>query len=251
MDVPHATGGHHKKKWKEYLLEFCMIFLAVTLSFFAENTREHYVEGQREKEYARSLYNDLRIDTFTIRRTLQEKRWAGQKIDSLQQILEQNTVAQHNELLYYYERVLFLFDVFTAQDVTYKQLVSSGNFRYFKKVDLYKRLSDYYNLYSRYEAMALAGSAGIDDFYTLEAQWFNAGDMRSLYATNPHNFYEVLHRPTRRFAPVRLSAYHRNLLILKAEQMQSANRASIFFLEALQGNATALLQELKAEYHLK
>src|SRR2546430_3170722 len=34
---------HHvtdKKKWGEYFLEFLMIFLAVTLGFFAENIRE-------------------------------------------------------------------------------------------------------------------------------------------------------------------------------------------------------------------
>ena len=41
MEVHHHPDLHHeKKKWKEYFLEFLMIFLAVTLGFIAENIRE-------------------------------------------------------------------------------------------------------------------------------------------------------------------------------------------------------------------
>jgi hypothetical protein len=41
MEVHHHPDLHHeKKKFKEYLLEFVMIFLAVTLGFFAETIRE-------------------------------------------------------------------------------------------------------------------------------------------------------------------------------------------------------------------
>ena len=42
MEVHHHPGPHHgKKQWREYFLEFMMIFLAVTLGFLAENLREH------------------------------------------------------------------------------------------------------------------------------------------------------------------------------------------------------------------
>ena len=40
MEVHHHPNLHHTgKHWKEYFLEFLMIFLAVTLWFFAENIR--------------------------------------------------------------------------------------------------------------------------------------------------------------------------------------------------------------------
>ena len=43
MEVHHHPDLHHKpKKWKEYFLEFLMIFLAVTMGFFADNIREAY-----------------------------------------------------------------------------------------------------------------------------------------------------------------------------------------------------------------
>ena len=45
MEVHHHPDLHHKKKnFTEYFLEFLMIFLAVTLGFFAENVREHFDE---------------------------------------------------------------------------------------------------------------------------------------------------------------------------------------------------------------
>ena len=48
MEVHHHPDLHHKpKKWKEYFLEFLMIFLAVTLGFFAENIREYFSEAKK------------------------------------------------------------------------------------------------------------------------------------------------------------------------------------------------------------
>ena len=45
MEVHHHPDLHHKRKhFREYLVEFFMIFLAVTMGFFAESIREHYVE---------------------------------------------------------------------------------------------------------------------------------------------------------------------------------------------------------------
>ena len=68
MEVHHSHhhGGHQTKKWKEYITEFLMLFTAVTLGFFAENQREHYIEHLREKQYMQSLYEDLKKDTTEL-----------------------------------------------------------------------------------------------------------------------------------------------------------------------------------------
>jgi hypothetical protein len=48
MEVHHHPDLHHRrKKFKEYLLEFVMIFLAVTMGFIAENVREGIGDGKR------------------------------------------------------------------------------------------------------------------------------------------------------------------------------------------------------------
>ena len=43
MEVHHPHHPTHKKKWSEYIIEFVMLFAAVTLGFFAENVREHQI----------------------------------------------------------------------------------------------------------------------------------------------------------------------------------------------------------------
>src|SRR5450432_4322231 len=63
MEVHHHPDLHHKKKhWKEYFLEFLMIFLAVTMSFFAESLRERISDTTKEYDYIKSLISDLGDD---------------------------------------------------------------------------------------------------------------------------------------------------------------------------------------------
>jgi hypothetical protein len=47
MEVHHHPHVE-KKNFKEYFLEFSMIFLAVMLGFFAENLREYFADRGKE-----------------------------------------------------------------------------------------------------------------------------------------------------------------------------------------------------------
>ena len=66
MEVHHHPHVPHSKKFKEYFLEFLMIFLAVTMGFFAESLREHMSETKKEKEYIRGIVSDLSADTSKL-----------------------------------------------------------------------------------------------------------------------------------------------------------------------------------------
>jgi len=55
----HPHNVTHPKKWSEYLLEFLMIFLAVTLGFIAENIHEHSVEIKATKGHLRTFQGEL------------------------------------------------------------------------------------------------------------------------------------------------------------------------------------------------
>ncbi len=49
MEVHHHGHVHEKKKWKEYVFQFLMLFLAVFCGFLAEYQLEHVIENSREK----------------------------------------------------------------------------------------------------------------------------------------------------------------------------------------------------------
>src|SRR5215467_8364072 len=65
MEIHHPKV--EKKSFKEYFLEGLMIFLAVTLGFFAENLREKISNHEREINYMHGIVSDLKADTSTIR----------------------------------------------------------------------------------------------------------------------------------------------------------------------------------------
>jgi hypothetical protein len=60
MEDKHDKAG--VRGWKKYALEFLMMFLAVTLGFFAENIRQDFEERAHERQYMRSLCDDLALD---------------------------------------------------------------------------------------------------------------------------------------------------------------------------------------------
>ena len=67
----HPHHVTHKKKWKEYLLEFFMLFLAVFFGFVAENTREHLTDNSKGHEYISAFQKDLVNDTLNITNWIQ------------------------------------------------------------------------------------------------------------------------------------------------------------------------------------
>jgi hypothetical protein len=84
MEVHHHPDVHHKrKKFKEYFFEFLMIFLAVTLGFFAEGLREHIGDRTKEKEYMTSLVQELKYDTSHYGKVLNTIDRLKPQLDSL------------------------------------------------------------------------------------------------------------------------------------------------------------------------
>lgn len=69
MEVHHHSHST-PKKWKHYIWEFFMLFIAVFCGFLAENQREHFVEHSREKQFMQSLVEDLETDTAELKRAI-------------------------------------------------------------------------------------------------------------------------------------------------------------------------------------
>src|SRR5579863_9590326 len=103
MEVHHHPDVHHKKKnFKEYFLEFLMIFLAVTMGFFAESIREHLVEKSKEKGYMREIVENLKYDTIRCRVNAKKNLNLIAGMDSLRNELKQAIKGNINANALYY-----------------------------------------------------------------------------------------------------------------------------------------------------
>src|SRR5690348_9976793 len=108
MEVHNHPHLHHTKKWIDYIFEFFMVFFAVVLGLLFENLREHYVEHQRAKEYAQSLYNDLRNDAEIIDSLITFKKWRSRKLDSLMIVTTPSVIETSVPQAYYYSCYLVI-----------------------------------------------------------------------------------------------------------------------------------------------
>lgn len=251
MEIHHPHHVHHDKKWKDHVFEFIMLFLAVTAGFFVENQREHYIEHLREKQYARSLYDDLKIDTAILQRVMDYKAWSSVQMDSLLKILDSQKLLTYNEQIYYYERILTANDIFTAQDVTYQQLQSSGNFRYISNKELYKQISDYYNLYQRYLTLIEGSFENPSTLTEMEATLFNGADLASLFNPNSTSINSLYQQPDGKLHPVKPDKYYLNYFYIKATNRNMLLKSSVIWLAWLKNKASTILLELEKEYQLE
>ncbi len=132
MEVHHHPNVE-KKNFKEYFLEFVMIFLAVTLGFFAETLREKITEHTLAKEYAESLVKNLEADTEQLHAYRDYYANANNNVDTLLQLLAKDDAAKiPTGELYWYGLFGGAHGYFTPNDATLQQIKSTGAMRYFK-----------------------------------------------------------------------------------------------------------------------
>jgi hypothetical protein len=136
MDVHHHPDLHHKKKnFKEYFLEFLMIFLAVTLGFFAENLREHFSDKSKEKEFIVSMKEDLVSDTAQLNSLPALSNTIYEKLDSLYFLLHAAAEGKPYDIhrLYYLNFTYgFGLVMFVPNNRTISQIKSTGGFSLIK-----------------------------------------------------------------------------------------------------------------------
>jgi hypothetical protein len=164
MEVHHHPDLHHKRKnFREYFLEFLMIFLAVTMGFFAENIRENIGDKGKEHQYVASLSEDLKKDTaalhYSIRRLARDIK-AGDSIISLfakNQLQKQddNTILRLGIACGQSVDIVF-------NDRTSSQLKSSSSMRLIKNKAVADSILQYWNnqiridqIHERFEAVRI------------------------------------------------------------------------------------------------
>lgn len=145
MEV-HAHTHTPRKKWYHYFWEFIMLFLAVTLGFFVENQREHFIEHKRERVYIHSIAEDMQQDIYQLDSILTSRKRLDNLMDSLLYLLNYTDPRQHGNEIYYYIRSIPRTFRFYTNDRTISQLKNAGNWRLIRNQKVSETLAAYDNL---------------------------------------------------------------------------------------------------------
>ena len=147
MEVHHPHSHHGPKKWKEHFLEFFMLFLAVTLGFFAENLREHYVERHRETQYMESMVEDLKNDTIEFNKVTRGNKRLVNKIDTALNIFYNE---QWNDSILkklYIVNLSYLGgNLVYLSERTSSQLKNAGGMRLIRNQNITDQIAEYWHL---------------------------------------------------------------------------------------------------------
>jgi hypothetical protein len=146
MEVHHHPKVE-KKGFKEYFLEFLMIFLAVTMGFFAESLREHIVNKKLEKDYIKSFYTDLQSDQRdlpTLIDAINEQQ--VQPGESLPVLLSRATPTTEADSIYYFFRSFIRQQGIKAfiTDKTIEQMKNAGEMRLISNKQIADSVINYY-----------------------------------------------------------------------------------------------------------
>lgn len=176
MEVHHHS--HHPKKWKEYLTEFLMLFLAVTLGFLAENMREHQIENHRERQYMESFIIDLESDVNNIMEGLPRKQARLDAIDTLFKYFNANPNVNSVPAIIVKKMKRAAWDrTYIRNTTTINQLKNSGGLRLIRNRKVADSIAYYDWRWSRLEYYRETYISNQKEIYHLEEQIIEAKDM--------------------------------------------------------------------------
>jgi len=152
MEVHHPHHPTHKKKWSEYIIEFVMLFAAVTLGFFAENVREHQIIEHKTKQNLMSIILDLKKDSALIQNRLAEYKQASIMLENLSDLTLSYHLSKISKNVFLDSALNIGYDLrfgasFYINNSSYKNTIASGSFSNINSIELKRNISDYYEVY--------------------------------------------------------------------------------------------------------
>ena len=248
MEVHHHSHTE-RKKWHHYFFEFLMLFLAVFAGFLAENWREHIVERKREKEYIRSMIEDLNRDTTVLSLDNSIRKEAVSMYDSVITLLNKKNRSQfEQQRIYYLARMGLRLSPFpTLNDRTYEQMKSSGNLRLIHEKEISDKITHYYFSIKEFSLNTNQTLLRLQSLIEIQGKVFDGAVFQQMI--NIKNF--EINQPGGYPALITEDKQTLNELSVRIHYVLSILLYSQNFITELEKEASQLIETLKKEYHLE
>ena len=231
-----------------------MLFLAVFCGFFAEYQLEHKIEKDREKQFIRQLYRDIKFDTSSLRTVIQNRKRKSHLLDTLSTLLASKNLENQGSDLYYFGRYATRFyDVrFIPNDGTLQQLKNAGNMRLIHRSTSAVAIIQYDVELRNVLALFDQESAGREEYMKIASGVFDGAVLDSMVSMDIENLssYGQIRRPGGNppLSPNKEKLFQLRYLIhyLKGNNVLNL-RADLDLLK----KAESLLMILKSDYQLE
>ena len=257
MEVHHHPNLHHKSKpWKEYLLEGLMIFVAVTMGFFAESLREYFGDREKEKQSIESVLRCLKSDTFKLNHIIASNNLQVKYIDSFLTLKGKDLHDPLNNHTFYFYAANGLFGdfYFKPNDAAMQQLKSSGMLRLIRKQNVIDALLQYEidnrDMTSQQE----------DHYFFAKKTWANFEEVTDIsiftdtskFILNQSNYdFQTFNYPNSDTVYITDDKNSIRMLFNNAGGMGLLTRIYILLLKGQLDHAKSVIALINKEYHLE
>jgi hypothetical protein len=244
MEVHHHS--HHPKKWKEYISEFLMLFLAVTLGFFVENYREHFIERQREKEFLQLIVKDLRMDIQMVDSNLYYRNIRAKICRQFATSYQNDEFKKNTGPFYYNGRRLHVRYLFERTDAGFQLMRNAGGLRLIHNPEIIQAIQHYENSIAAIEKFQESEMNYLREYTKANAEIFDVKVLMKYAGANVSNYQSNLmpsdNPPLLSDNPQKL-----NTMMSHFFSMDKSNYVVMFFEEKLKKEGEALIQLIQHE----
>jgi hypothetical protein len=247
MEVHNHGHVHEQKKWKEYVFQFFMLFLAVFCGYLAEYQLEHKIETDREKQFVASLVYDLKDDVASLEEHTKSQRTVINMMDSLFTFInDPNLAAENGDAIYYIGRVGPRLPTFASNNKTFEQLKNSGGFRLIRKQEISNKIMSYYNKLPMLHQLENNYSIEFVEYKKLAAKIFDPAIFRKMENDSGGVNRGNDNPPLRTYDLELLKEFGINIVYLNGTR-----KGLLPTEETLKKSALELIDYLEKQYHLE
>jgi hypothetical protein len=237
-----------RKKWTHYLWEFFMLFLAVTLGFFVENQREHYVEHHREKQFIESLINDIEADTTRLISIIRSRSLRDTSLGTMLHLINSDSASYYTKNIYFIASGIskYVPIQYTPNDGTMQQLKNAGGLRLIRKPWVTDSIVRYDVTARSLQRLGEQEADIVNSYREISVEIFNGLIMDKL-SDEDNNAIPIDFNPP-------LEANYKkylNVFNYRLVYVRNVNKGYKREARKLLKQAAGLLITLKKEYHLK
>jgi hypothetical protein len=184
MEVHHHPDLHHKQKqWKEYFLEFLLIFLAVTLGFLADNFREHIKDNSEIQNDMQSMVADLQSDVALYDATAAANQLSDRRIDTLISLLKFDR--SNTSQIYFLARYITANNnIYTPSTKTFDQMKSSAALKLIQPRSLLDSISDYYQSLQYFPLQNAFQNQKVNNIHSVNSRLFDGYTFLKMFQAN-------------------------------------------------------------------
>jgi hypothetical protein len=264
MEVHHHSKAG-KKHFKEYFLEFVMLFLAVTLGFFAENIRENFTEKRQLHEYMDQMVENLKADTLRYSQAIHSNVTSFALLDSLRRQITDAATGRQNIRLLYYDYISFGnrgFSEVLVKDAAMVQMKSSGAMRLIENKNLTGQILEYYDRWAIALKIYQEQSEDLQKICNQNCnQFFDSQYFDYLISHEPSTSFNVDTAILSRIEQIKQTSQHLELLNTNSIDLRKLNNtisdlekgiySNQLFIKHNKKFAESLISSIRKEYKLE